>query len=193
MLRTVCPQLLRRRDERAQHDHARLQKEARHFRHAPDIFRAIVVAEAEVAIQAAAHIIAVEREGAKALRAQLPLQRIRERALARSRKTVEPDDAARVVSPRPRVEPGKGNPPRRKDAVSAIRQRHCHKRGTAQADFPLMGVRRASVLRRFRLLPAAPRDVSPPWRDRAPPLASAGPTVLPALATALPGRPWLCR
>ena len=52
-----------RRDEAHQHDQPGVGHQPRDLGHAPDVLHAILVGEAQVAIQAVAHVVAVEQEG----------------------------------------------------------------------------------------------------------------------------------
>ena len=73
-----------RRDERTDHDHAGIHEELRHLPDTPDVLDAIGVGEAQVAVQAVAHVVAVEHVRVRAPGVELPLDDVGDRALARA-------------------------------------------------------------------------------------------------------------
>ena len=79
-----------RRNERTQHYQARIGHQARHLAHAADILHAVGIGEPQVAVQAVAHVVAVEQVSANAMRMQLLLKQIRDGGLAGTGKTREP-------------------------------------------------------------------------------------------------------
>ena len=76
------PLCAERRDERTQHDQARVDEQLGDFADAPDIFHAVGVGEAEIAVQAVANVVAVEHVGMSAARVKLPLHDAGDGALA---------------------------------------------------------------------------------------------------------------
>ena len=79
-----------RRDERHQHDQAGVGHQLRHLGDATDVLDSIGVGEAEVAVQAVAHVVAVEQVGVSPERQQLLLDQVRDRRLAGAREAGEP-------------------------------------------------------------------------------------------------------
>ncbi len=67
------------------------------FGDAPDVFDAVVVGEAEIAVQPMANIVAVQQERMLALGVQQLLQRVGDRGLAGAGIAGEPDDGRRLV------------------------------------------------------------------------------------------------
>mmetsp|Transcript_12253 Transcript_12253/g.30884 ORF Transcript_12253/g.30884 Transcript_12253/m.30884 type:complete len:200 (+) Transcript_12253:249-848(+) len=84
-----------RRDEAHKSDGAVLSKKLGHLANAADVLLAVRRAEAQVLVQAVAHVIAVQVDSKAALRRQHVLQRARHRALAAAAEAREPQhDAA---------------------------------------------------------------------------------------------------
>ena len=87
--RAVGPE---RRHERGDHDEPRVGHELRHLGGAPVVLGAVGVAEAEILREPVAEVVAVEHERVPAERVQPPLDRVRDRRLARAREAGEPHD-----------------------------------------------------------------------------------------------------
>ncbi len=74
-----------RRDERHQHDQPGVDHQRRHLGDAADVLHPVGVGEAEVAVEAVAHVVAVEQVRARAERVQLRLDDVGDRRLAGTR------------------------------------------------------------------------------------------------------------
>ena len=79
------------------HDESRVHHETRHFGDAPDVLHAIGIGEAEVLVEAVAHVVAIEHVGMPSEREQAPLDEIRDRRLAGAREAREPQDACALA------------------------------------------------------------------------------------------------
>lgn len=79
-------------DETSQGDNPGVEVEFGHLADPPDVFRAIVVAESEVRVEARANIIPIENLGEPAFAMEAPFQSVGDGALAASTQTVEPDN-----------------------------------------------------------------------------------------------------
>src|SRR5205085_1962166 len=82
-----------RRDERAEHEEARVDEQLRHLAHAADVLDPVGGGEAEVLVEPMAHVIAVQQVGMGAALGELPLHEVRDRRLAGPGKAGEPEDA----------------------------------------------------------------------------------------------------
>ena len=80
------------RDERAQHDQSALHHELGDLADAADVLDAVGFGEAEIAVQAVAHIVAVENHGVMAAGMQPLLDEVGDGRLAGAGKPGEPDD-----------------------------------------------------------------------------------------------------
>src|ERR1700757_3899226 len=67
------------RNERANHDHPRLGHQLGDFADAPDVFNPVSVSETEIAIEAVAHIVAIEQHCVPSAGQQLLLDEIGDR------------------------------------------------------------------------------------------------------------------
>ena len=93
-----------RRDERAQHDQSGVDEQLRHLADPADVLDAVGVGEAEIAVEAVAHVVAVEHVGVVAFAMQLGFDELGDGRLARCREAGEPDDAgALMLEARPRL------------------------------------------------------------------------------------------
>ena len=79
------------RDEAHQRDQPGIHHQPRHLGDAPDVLDPIRLGEAQIAIQAVAHIVAIEQISVPALGMQAHLQQVRQCRLAGPGKTREPD------------------------------------------------------------------------------------------------------
>ena len=78
-------------DETHQHDQACIHHQTRYFGDAADVFHAILLGEAKVAVEAVAHVVAIEHVRVEALRVQAFFHQIGERGFARTGQPGEPD------------------------------------------------------------------------------------------------------
>jgi hypothetical protein len=86
-----------RRDQRGDHDEARIRHQPRHFGRASDVLAPVSIAEAEIPVQPFAQRVAVELISSMPERVQLQLQQAGERGLAGARHARQPhDERARV-------------------------------------------------------------------------------------------------
>ena len=85
-----------RRDERAQHDQAGIDHQLGHLADAADVLDAVGVGEAEIAVEAVAHVVAVEQHGVDAARVQRLLDQIGDGRLAGAGQAGEPQHRAAV-------------------------------------------------------------------------------------------------
>ena len=80
--------------KRHQHDQPRVDHQPGHFRDAADVLHAVVVGEAEILVEAVAHVVAVEQVGVLAQRQQALLDEVGDGRLARARQAGEPEACA---------------------------------------------------------------------------------------------------
>jgi len=85
------------RDEAGQRDQAGLHHELGDLADAPHVLLAVLRAEAQVAVEPVAHVVAVQQRGQDAARGQRVLQRARHGRLARAAQAGEPQHAAALV------------------------------------------------------------------------------------------------
>src|SRR5204862_8117008 len=87
------------RDEGGDAEDARIREERRNLAHPPDILDTVLRREAEVRVEAAAHVVAVENVDGIAAAEQVLLRRHGERRFAGAGQTREPQDAAAMAEP----------------------------------------------------------------------------------------------
>ena len=85
------------RNERAQHDEPALHHELRHFADAADVLDAVGLGEAEVAVEAVAHVVAIEQHGVMAGGEQALLDDVGDGRFAGAREAGEPDDGGPLL------------------------------------------------------------------------------------------------
>jgi hypothetical protein len=83
----------KRRDQRDQHDQPRVDHQLRHLGDPADVLDTVGLGEPEVAVEAAADVVAVEQVGPAAELVQLQLEQVGDRRLAGAREAGEPDRA----------------------------------------------------------------------------------------------------
>ncbi len=83
-----------RRDERHEHDQARVHHELGHFGDATDVLDAVRIRESQILVQAMTHVIAIERVRVSTERMQAFFDQVRDRRLTRARQAGEPQDAS---------------------------------------------------------------------------------------------------
>src|SRR5690348_4755280 len=79
-----------RRDEGRQHDETRVGHEPRDLADAADVLDAVGLSEAEIAVEAVAHVVTVEQESVPSARGELLFDEIGDGRLAGARETCEP-------------------------------------------------------------------------------------------------------
>ncbi len=84
-------------DEGAQHDRAGVREQLRHLTHAPDILDAVDIREAQIPVQAMAHVVTVQQIGVGTASMQLLLDQIGDGRFARAGETREPHDRGLVT------------------------------------------------------------------------------------------------
>ena len=95
-------------DERDDRHDARVGEQPREVGDAPDVLGAVGLGEAQVARQAVAQVVAVEEVGGPPVVDEPPLERDRDRRLARGREAGQPDRGAPLPERRPPLVAGQG-------------------------------------------------------------------------------------
>ena len=88
---------LKRRDERRDHDDARVDHQLGYLGHTSNVLNSIGVSEAEVAVQPVTHVVAVEQIRVAAHRVQLLLNNVGDSRLASARESGEPHHATALT------------------------------------------------------------------------------------------------
>jgi hypothetical protein len=87
----------KRRDEGRHHDQSGIDEQLRHLGDAADVFHPIGIAEAEIAVEPMAHVVAVEQIGVAAAGVERAFERIGQRRFAGPTQTGKPDHAGPLV------------------------------------------------------------------------------------------------
>ena len=92
--------VVERRDERRDADEARVGEQRRHFADAPDVLLPVLRREAQIGIESAAHVVAVDGVRGPAAVEKRALERHRQRGLAGAGQAGQPQDGAGVAGTR---------------------------------------------------------------------------------------------